>query len=268
MSELSFTCLLPVCPHDDPGHFRAALASVFENSIVPDRVLICEDGELPETLRRVIADFACDRLERSANPNGAGLHNNLNAALSRVETPWICRADADDVNRPERFAVQVEHLRRHPELSALGAEIEEFGPDGATRRKRMPSSPQAVLSWAAFRNPINHMTAFVRTEAIRACGGYPAIPLKEDYALWLALLKAGRRLSNVPEVLVDARLGEGFYRRRSGLRNLSSELELFRLKRAVPGIGLVRAAASLAARAAILSFGPAVTGAVYRTALR
>lgn len=266
--QTQFTCLLPVYHGDDPDFFRQALRSVLANTLLPDRILICEDGELPEALNRVIAEHACDRIQRSPNSGPPGLHNNLNCALERVETPWVCRADADDLNRPTRFATQVAHLALHPELSALGADILEFSPTGRTRRKSMPATPEAALRWAAFRNPLNHMTVFARTDVLKACGGYPSIPLKEDYALWLQLLIRGHKLSNVPEVLVEARLGSGFYGRRSGLNNIQSELAIFGLKRQVREIGTLRAAAALAIRATVLSLGPVVTGTVYESVLR
>ena len=102
------------------------------------------------------------------------------------------------------------------------------------------------------------MTAFFKSDAFRAAGGYPDIPLKEDYGLWLAMLARGERLANIPEVLVRARLGEGFHRRRSGWRNLQSEWKIYRLKSRTPEVRTSTAALALILRSAILAWpGPA-----------
>ncbi|MGI8840494.1 MAG: glycosyltransferase [Caulobacteraceae bacterium] len=250
----AFTCLLPVHAGDDADHFLAAIESVVGNTLAPAEILICRDGPLPEPLERAVERNLGPGVRLAPNPGPRGLHHNLNHAMSEVRTPWVCRADADDVNLPNRFAAQMAFLARHPGVAALGTGIVEFGPDGRTRRKPMPPTHEAIVRWARYRNPINHMTAFFRTDAFFACGGYPAIPLKEDYGLWLTMIARGYRLANLEQALVRARLGGDFHERRSGPHNLMSEYALFQLKRKTPEIGGARAAASSIARAGILGF--------------
>ncbi|MGI9170119.1 MAG: glycosyltransferase, partial [Caulobacteraceae bacterium] len=202
----AFTCLVPVHAGDDADHFAIALESIFANTLAPARVLICEDGPLPAPLREVARRALGRGAWRLSNPGPRGLHHALNHALGEVRTPWVCRADADDVNLPTRFEAQVNFLARHPEVDALGTGIVEFWPDRRERRKAMALTHEAIARRARYRNPINHMTAFFRTGAALACGGYPAIPLKEDYGLWLAMIGAGYRLANLEAPLVRARL--------------------------------------------------------------
>lgn len=250
----AFTCLLPVHAGDDAGHFEAAVESVLRNTLAPAEILICQDGRLPPPLERAV-DRTLGRGARLApNPGPRGLHHNLNHAMKEVRTPWVCRADADDVNLPARFEIQMGFLARHPEVAALGAGIVEFWPDGRTRRKSMALTHEAIARRARYRNPINHMTAFFRADAFFACGGYPAIALKEDYGLWLKMIERGYRLANLDEALVHARLGEDFHERRSGPHNLASEYALFKLKRKMPGIGGPAAAAAFFARSSALAF--------------
>jgi hypothetical protein len=170
-----------------------------------------------------------------------------------VATPYVARFDADDINLPDRFTAQVDFARRHPEVAAFGGAILEFWPDGRTRHKTAPTTHEAIVRFAAWRNPVNHMTAFFRRDAFLAAGGYPDIPLKEDYGLWLRMLARGERLANLPQVLVRARLGADFHRRRAGRDNLASERALHRLKRAVPGLDPRASAVALALRSAALT---------------
>lgn len=253
-SPRDFTCLLPVFGRDDPCAFEEAFQSVVGSTLPPKALFICQDGPIPSELFRVIARCAeYPSVTILKNDGPPGLHNNLNHAADHVETPWICRADADDINHPNRFELQVAFLESHPEISAVGTEIMEFWPDGRTRLKEMPTDNRSIRRHCIYRNPINHMTAFFSTRAFRRSGAYPTIPLKEDYALWLAMIANGYQLANIPRPLVQVRLGQDFYRRRRGYGQIESELRLYRYRRAVPEGGAIRAAAASVGRALILS---------------
>lgn len=239
---MRFTCLLPVHAADDATAFAMAFTSIVANSLPPSETIICQDGPLPAGLGDAVAATGA---EVRVNPGPKGLHHNLNHALGCVMTPWVCRADADDLNRPDRFERQVDFLRAHPDVDVLGGAIVEVSPDGGESVKAMPLSHPAIVSRARWRNPVNHMTAFSRTDAVRACGGYPPISGKEDYGLWLRMLARGARFANLPDVLVEARLGDDFHLRRSGLHNLASEYALYRLRRGTPGAAAIHLARAL-----------------------
>ena len=249
-----FTCLLPVHAGDNAAHFVLALESVAMGTLAPTVIMICQDGDLPADLAAIVAD-GMQRFgaQVARNPGSKGLHHNLNHAAGLVETPWLCRADADDLNAPDRFAAQVDYLREHPQIDVLGGAIAEFWPSGASREKPLPTDHADILRWARYRSPINHMTAFIRVAAFRAAGGYPDLPRKEDYGLWIKLIAHGRQFANLPRVLVRARLGDDFYDRRAGTRNLATEWRLLQMRRAVPGLGGLHAWVAFAARSAALA---------------
>lgn len=268
MRNLDFTCLLPVYHRDSPAHFTLAMDSLLASTLAPTEILICQDGALPDDLELAVRrSMRPARARLARNPGPAGLHHNLNHAARSVRTPWIARLDADDVNLPTRFEAQVAFLRRDPAVEILGGHIIEFGPDGAERRRRAPVAHADILRMARWRSPMNHMTVMFSTDLFNRCGGYPDISRKEDYGLWLAMINAGAVFANLDQDLVRARLGDDFYRRRAGLRNISSEWKLYRLKARTRGIGEGVAATAFIARAAALSLSrPAEL--IYRTWLR
>ena len=252
--SLAFTCVIPVWAGDSAAAFGQALDSLTASGRAPDEILICQDGPLPAALADLVSGAGARLGARvTVNPGPRGLQHNLNHAMAEVRTPYAARFDADDINLPDRFALQVEYAAAHPDIAALGGTIVEFAPDGATRRKTMPLTHEAIVRYAAWRNPINHMTAFLRLDAFRAVGGYPDIRRKEDYGLWLRMLAAGARLANLPDDLVRARLGEGLHHRRAGLGNLASEWAIYGLKRRTPDLNAGAAAAALLARSATLA---------------
>ncbi len=265
--RLAFTCLVPVYGKDNPAHFVEAMRSIARSTLRPAEVLIALDGDLPAPLAAEVKACIAAGALSTRNPGQRGLHHNLNHALPEVRTPWIARADADDINLPDRFALQTRFLEENPPIDVLGGGIIEFWPDGRTREKRMPLTHDAIVRWARWRNPINHMTAFARTDAIIEAGGYPDLDRKEDYALWLTMIGRGNLFANLAAPLVRARLGADFHERRAGRRNLTSELGIFHIKRGVPRIGAARAGLAMAARAAILT-GAGPARLVYERLLR
>lgn len=249
MTPFAFTCLLPVYDGDAAEHLEAALASIAVNTLQPARIIVCEDGPLRADLAAVI-EAQARRLPilRHRNPGPCGLHHNLNAALPLVETDWIARADADDLNLPDRFQAQFDYIATHPGVDAVGGDIEEFFPDGRARTKSMPTHHAAIVRYAALRNPLNHPTVVLRTAAVRAAGGYPDIPRREDYGLWVNMIGQGALMANLSRTLVRMRLGEDFHQRRAAGDTLAVERALLELKLAA-GLPPLRSWAAFLLRA-------------------
>jgi hypothetical protein len=258
-ADVAFTCVVPVWRGDDADAFAAAMQSLATSTLSPDAIVIAQDGPLPAALLTAVGRAVeSSGAQWVVNPGPRGLPHNLNSAIGAVETPYVARFDADDLNLPDRFAAQVSFARAHPDVAAFGGAILEFWPDGRNRQKAAATTHEAILRLAPWRNPINHMTAFFRRDAFLAAGGYPDIARKEDYGLWLAMLARGERLANLPRVLVHARLGRDFHRRRAGPVNFASERALHRLKLAVPGLDPRASVLALAFRSAALAApGPA-----------
>lgn len=238
MSPFAFTCLLPVWAGDAPETFRQAACSVEDSTLPPDEILICQDGRLPPGLGRIVGELLRNpRYRLAVNKGPLGLHHNLNRAALLVRTPWIARMDADDLNRPDRFAAQVSFLAANPQVDVLGGSIVEIAHDGSRRRRVTPLAHGEIVRRARWRSPMNHMTVFIRREALLAAGGYPDIPRKEDYALWLRMIAMGAVFANLAEDLVDVRLGPDFARRRAGLASMGSEYRLYVMRHRLWGAG-------------------------------
>ena len=91
----------------------------------------------------------------------------------------------------------------------------------------MPLTIEEIKKYSTLRNPLNHMTVVFKKSKVINLGGYPNIPFKEDYGLWLNALDAGLIIRNIEDVLVTARAGDSMIARRSGFRSIVSEWYLF-----------------------------------------
>jgi hypothetical protein len=265
-----FSVLMPVYHKDHPVYFREALASLVPQLAHVDEVVLVKDGRLGAALEAALdSQRTLLPLRIVALPRNVGLARALNAGLAQCRAAWVMRFDADDLCLPQRARLQAERLRAQP-LDILGGQIEECEPAtlALTGRRQVPCDAEAIRRFLKRRNPFNHMTVCFRRDFIRALGGYPDIPLKEDYALWAKAIARGARVANLAQVLVRARAGSELVARRGGLHYARSELALqaFLWRQ-----GVQSAWSSLlvgAARAALFAAPPALRRFVYRRALR
>lgn len=228
-----FAVLMAVYRRDDPVLFDRALASVFANTLRPEAVWVVADGPLTAELEQVLQAWQQRQpglLQLLRLPDNRGLAHALNAGLQRIDQPWVVRADADDLNLPQRFEALARALQAQPGLDLIGSAILEVTPQGqALGVRAVPLTQPEIRRLAPVRNPFNHMSVAYRRERVLAVGGYPDLHLREDYGLWARMLAAGGCMANTAEVLVHATAGADLYRRRGGWRYARAEWSLQRL---------------------------------------
>jgi glycosyltransferase involved in cell wall biosynthesis len=222
---------MAVYQRDDLTLFERAVHSVYANTILPNAFVLVVDGPVPEALDAVILGlqdkYGMDVLRLSVN---SGLSHALNAGLKRIRTKWVVRADSDDYNLPNRFALQAIAVNHsNDSIGLLGGAIQEVDSSGRhIAVRRTVERHLDILSFVSYRNPFNHMTVAFKTDLALSCGGYPDIYLKEDYALWAKMISVGAQTLNLSDILVHATTGREMYRRRGGLRYALAEISLQR----------------------------------------
>ena len=253
-----FAVLMAVYFRDDARLFEVAVDSIFLNTLQPTQFVLVADGQLSVGLEQMLQKLQqrySNRIELLRLPTNAGLAHALNAGLRYITLPWVVRADADDFNLPHRFTSLAAMLSTQPELELMSSAILEVEATGQPIAVRgVPVTDEGIRQFAKTRNPFNHMAVAYRRDAVLACGGYPNVHLKEDYALWCHMLARMTPVANTPEVLVHATAGRDMYRRRGGWRYAKAEWGLqnvmvtcgLKTKQRAWRDGLLRAAVFLA----------------------
>ncbi|APC05325.1 hypothetical protein AOC10_01665 [Polynucleobacter asymbioticus] len=221
-----FTVLMALYHGDKPGLFEEAINSVFANSLLPDQCLVVVDGQITGVLKELTEKIKTQfpRVEFIRLPENKGLANALNMGIECVKTHWIVRADADDINLPERFEVLASTISENPNIQLLGSAILEVDQEKIPLAIReVPCTENEIRQYIKRRNPFNHMSVAYTTEVVKNCGGYPEIFLKEDYGLWAILLSQQVHMMNIKTVLVHATAGMDMFKRRGGWRYAKSE---------------------------------------------
>ena len=233
-----FSVAICVYGGDNAEHFKLAIDSILCQTVEPDEVVLVVDGPVPNALDNVILEYeqlSCFRVIRLKENQGHGIARRT--CLSSCTYDIVALMDADDISVPQRFEKELELLMKHKELSIVGGNIAEFinTPDCIVGYRNVPSGDKEIKTYLKKRCPMNQMTVMFRKNDVEQVGGYLDWFCEEDYYLWLRMYLAGMIFANIPEVLVNVRVGKEMYQRRGGIRYFKSELKLqrFMLKKRI-----------------------------------
>jgi hypothetical protein len=133
-------------------------------------------------------------------------------------------------------------LTEDSDLAIVGSNIAEFVDDSnnVVGNRNVPSDDTGIKEYLKRRCPMNQVTVMFRKTAVESVGGYIDWYCEEDYYLWLRMYLAGMKFANIPEVLVNVRVGREMYKRRGGWKYFCSEAKLqgFMLKNKIISLPL------------------------------
>lgn len=221
---------------DDPGQLlQAYRSSVIDQTRAPAEVVLVQDGPVPDELAAVIDEFEAATVPTTVLrlEDNVGLGPALEAGLAACRFEIVARMDSDDISTPERFARQIPVIEAGADI--VGSGLWEFTdtPEQVVGQRTPPVDADEIRRVVRFRDPFNHPTVVYRKSAVVAAGGYPDLPLLEDYLLFTRMVEAGAQPANLPEPLVYYRVGAGAYARRGGRGLLRSEVALQRRLRSL-----------------------------------
>lgn len=218
---MGVSVLMSVYKKEKPEYLQAAFESILSQTMLPDEIVLIEDGPLTEELTEVIENIKkrYKNLQIGRFEKNVQLGRALAKGVELCRHELVARMDTDDIAVKNRLELQYRYMTEHPEVDVCGGFIEEFHNEDPSdsRIKEMPLSGEDILKYSRFRNPMNHVTVMFRREAVLAAGNYRHFPYLEDYDLWLRMLAQKKCLVNLQQVMVKVRVGEGMYARRGGL---------------------------------------------------
>ena len=108
-----------------------------------------------------------------------------------------------------------------------------------------------------------------KKDQISSVGGYIDWFCNEDYYLWIRLAEKGCKFANLPDTLVNVRVGKEMYARRGGWKYFKSEKGLQDYMRKKKMIGKVQYLFNVAVRFGVQVVMPnSVRGFVFKTLFR
>lgn len=201
-----------------------AINSLYNQTFKDFKIIICDDGSTDESYSLVkhYAD-SNENIILIRNDRNMGLNYTLNHCLQYADTEYVARMDGDDISEPTRFQTEIDFLDAHREYAIVSSQMTFFDENGEFRWGTGGGEPK--IENFSKGTPFCHAPCMVRTEAIKAVGGYSVsdkLLRVEDYHLWIKMYKAGYRGFNLNERLYRMRDNRNAIARRT-LRNRINE---------------------------------------------
>lgn len=195
------TVLMPV--RDGSNYIGEAIGSIQAQSWQDFELIIINDGSMDNTAATVGSVATSDPRVSFHSSKGQGIAAALETGRNMARGVYIARMDADDVALPDRLQKQIEFLDCHPNVLAVGGQVEYIDEKGATiSRGRYPIDPKLCRDYLKLTTPHCHPAMLIRSDALQKAGGYrPLFELAEDLDLWLRLSEFGDLANLDVEVL-------------------------------------------------------------------
>lgn len=221
---------MSVYAKENPEFLRVSLESLIKQSAKPQELILVKDGPLNAQLDHVIDKYNIEYpnfLKVIELPKNIGLGLALKKGMQHCSFEWVARCDSDDINHKDRFQRQLNYILENPNIDVLGTSISEFEKDvkHSTAMRVVPQRHVEIAKQAKWKNPMNHMSVFLRKSAVLSAGNYQHFPGFEDYHLWIRMIIKGYLFHNLQENLVYARIGNDMVGRRHGYNYLRHELD-------------------------------------------
>lgn len=236
MEDMGFSVSMCVYAKDNPDYFDCAIRSVVEQTLQPNQIVIVVDGPIPNTIEKVLLKYEKE-LQGKIEYNIIRLKKNMGHGEARRISFENCKCsliaimDADDLSDHQRFEKQIMYFTNNPNISVVGGNITEFmsaqDPTDVSLcvgSRIVPETDAEIKEYMKKRCPMNQVTVMFRKEDVASVGGYIDWFCEEDYYLWIRLALAGKIFANIPEKLVNVRVGKEMYQRRGGIRYYKSEV--------------------------------------------
>lgn len=205
--------LLPV--YNAASTLPATLKSLSSQTFRDFRVIIVDDGSTDQS-RMVAEEFArSDERFVSVWQENTGIVGALNAAILMTSSDFLARIDADDLCHSQRFEIQVEYLRSHPDVVAVSGQARYIDGEG----KALPGKTQHhdtdsdYCSIPAKEPYLMHPFLMIRGRVLRRLR-YRDVPHAEDTDLYWRAREIGT-LANLREIVGAYRVHSGSISSRS-----------------------------------------------------
>jgi len=166
-------------------YLRESIDSVLRQTFQDFELVIAYDPSTDESLS-VINSYRDPRIRLIVGAQARGVTQARQVALQNARGEYVATLDADDTTRPDRLALQIDYLDRHPEVGVVGAAYELVDPAGTVLTTIMPPTDPLTIRWRLlFGNCLANSATMFRRHLALALGGYDIERYSgEDFDLW------------------------------------------------------------------------------------
>jgi glycosyltransferase involved in cell wall biosynthesis len=202
----SSTDIAVLMPAYNPGSEIVDTLDSLKAQDVPFKLYVIDDGSARKPDYQALLKGFDHTLILS--PQNIGVNEARNPALKQIIADgfkYVALIDCGDVAHPQRLRKQKAFLDQNPDISILGCGIRlVYVLAGVSYNKLFPETPAGVRKYMLSNLPVSHPTLMLRSEVFKSVGLYTgAFHAAEDYELIRRADKAGLKIANLPDVLLD-----------------------------------------------------------------
>lgn len=234
MSSTTVSILMPV--YNAQGSLRAAVESVQAQSYKDWELILVDDASTDKSYDVAQSLMQTDhRLYLARHQTNQGAAQARNTALHQAKGRYIAFLDADDLWHPEKLKLQI---------TAMQTKDASFSFTGFERRQSRRARPVRVPEHIDYKrllkgNVIGCLTV-VYDSATLGKRPMPDLRMRQDFALWLDILREAPGVAILPQVLATHHRNPGSLSS-DFLKSLNATWAVYRRE----GLGPFRSAAYL-----------------------
>jgi glycosyltransferase involved in cell wall biosynthesis len=194
--------LMPV--YNCETYLAEAIESILTQTYSNFEFIIINDGSTDES-KRIIKSYTDDRIHYVENEKNSGLITTLNNGIELAKGQYVLRMDADDFSYPDRFEKQVSFMQINSDIDISGT---WFLKSDRVNKNTNPTTFEACKLNLINNSVLCHPSVIFRKDSVinKDLKFKHSALHAEDYQFWVDVVKAGLRISNLPEVLLNYRI--------------------------------------------------------------
>src|SRR5262245_31122843 len=202
---MSLASVSVVIPTYNSGHLVTdAVNSVLAQSLLPEEIILVDDGSRDDTQDRLVRYGQRIRYIRQDNWGVAAARNR---GMQEARGAYVAFLDADDVWHPEKLARQMAALEVNPQVGLLGTDAFDWPVPAWPTVTPKADIPPAVIPWRhlVVKNYFTTSSLLVRRRVLDQVGLFDTtMQGSEDYDLWLRISEC-TGVANLPLPLTGYR---------------------------------------------------------------
>jgi glycosyltransferase involved in cell wall biosynthesis len=191
----SISVVVPV--YNAELYLKQCLDSVFAQTLVPQEVIVINDGSTDGSLG-ILKNYP--KPIRLYSRENRGVSATINEAIGYVRGDYVALIDNDDYWQPDKLQRQAHFMHQNPQLDACFGLIKQFVSPEIASQKRfvVPSNPQKGLC---------KTTMLIRSDAFEKAGPFDEALVTCDFIDWLIqATKKGFRYEVIDHVVAHRRV--------------------------------------------------------------
>lgn len=225
MQRYSF--LMSVYMKEKAAYLKLSIDSMLGQTIMPDQIVIVEDGELPKQLSDMLDEYY-DKYPGIFTlvkyKENKGLGKALDIGMNYCRNNLVARMDSDDISLKNRCERQLKLFENDNSLSIVSGNIAEFKEniENIVSIRTVPEYQDKIKKRMRTRSAFNHPAVMYKKTEVLRCGGYGNLKRKQDHDLFSRMMNNGCRAYNIQDVILYFRADDNNHKRRKSWINCKS----------------------------------------------